>query len=275
MKLERPLIFIDVEGTGTDPQIDRILELSLLDCDLIAPVKTYRSWTQRFNPGMLIPAKSTAVHGITDMMVASEPNFDVAIGKVVLSFLSCCDIAGYNLRRYDLPIIDEELRRVGLKLDLTGVNIIDVYGIFAKKESRTLSDAVRKYCDREHIAAHNSAADNQATRDVLCGQLAVYPDLDAMSVAGLAKFGELDENCYVDVARKLYRDKDGDLCYGFGKFRGMKVRDDMGYADWMLNRANFPGSTVDALQSEINRLYDEFNQGRWRASLNADDDIPF
>ena len=251
MKLDRPLVFIDVEGTGTDAQADRILELSLLelDCEGVRTRTTFR-----FNPGRTIPAAATAIHGITDADVAHLKPIDAAAGMMVLREIEGRDIAGYNLRRYDLPILDEELRRVGMKLDLRGVAVVDCYGIFAKKESRTLSDAVRKYCGREHDGAHGADADNLATLDVLLGQMQAYPDLKAMPLADLAKFSQVDDVEYVDVARKLYRDKDGDLCYGFGKLKGVKVRDDMGYAHWMLDRADFPGSTDEALVAELERV---------------------
>jgi DNA polymerase-3 subunit epsilon len=254
MKLTRPLAFLDIESTGTDPQADRILELAILIYD--GATVTANS-CRRFNPGFAIPTESTAIHGITDADVANEPPFSSGIGRSILKRIEGCDLAGYNLRRFDLPILDEELRRVGLKLNLFGVGVIDAYGIFSKKEPRSLSDAVRKYCGREHEGAHGAAADTQASLDVLLGQLKTYPDLEAMETAKLAEFSRIGDFEFIDIAGKLYRDKDGDACYAFGKNRGVKVRDDAGYADWMLNRAKFPGSTNEALQAELDRIYRE------------------
>lgn len=254
MTLDRPLAFIDIEATGLDIQADRILELAILIYD--GSAITTNS-CKRFNPGLPIPPESTAVHGITDMDVASEPPFSNEVGRAILKRLKGCDLAGYNLRRFDLPILDEELRRFNLKLDLSGVSVIDAFGVFSKKEPRSLSDAVRKYCGGEHVDAHGADADNRATLNVLLGQMKMYPDLDAMSLTDLATFSRVGDFELIDVAGKLYRDKDGDACYAFGKLRGTKVRDDTGYADWMLNRANFPGSTNEALHVELDRIYRE------------------
>ena len=58
----------------------------------------------------------------------------------------------------------------------------------------------------------------------------------------------------VDLAGKLYRDSDGDVCFEFGKHRGEKVRGNGSYVDWMLTKGNFPGSTREALEAELARV---------------------
>ncbi len=72
LKLDKPLAFIDVETTGLNPYSDRIVELSILK---VHPdgMEEYKS--HRVNPGIPIPAKATAVHGVTDADVADEPMF--------------------------------------------------------------------------------------------------------------------------------------------------------------------------------------------------------
>lgn len=254
MNLSRRLCFLDIEASGLDTQTDRIIELALLVWD---GNTVLFDRVRRFNPGIPIPPGATAIHGISDADVADKALFDAKVGRSILSVMNGCDLAGYNLRRFDLPILDEEMRRVGLKLELTDVQVLDVYGIFAKKEARTLSDAVKKYCGREHQGAHGAQSDTRATLDVLIGQMKSYPDLAAMDIHALASFSMVSEYEAVDVAGKLYRDKDGDVCYGFGKYRGVKVKDAPDYADWMLNRAHFPGSTNDVLRSELEKVYQE------------------
>lgn len=223
MKLDRPICVLDVESTGTDPVLYRIIELAVV---VLSPDGSRTTWEQRFYPGMPIPPESTAIHGITDEDVKDCPMFSVWAGKI-LRALDGKDIATYNGWRLDLPILDEELRRCGLKLDLADVRVIDAYGIFANKEGRKLSDAVAKYCGHSHEDAHGALADASATLDVLQGQLAVYPDLGEMDLAALAAFSRVgggeDGRTPVDLAGKLYRDKDGDVCYSFGKARDRKV----------------------------------------------------
>lgn len=248
MTFPRDLVVLDTETTGVNPVTDRIIEFG---ATVLKTDGTRTQWSKRFNPGIPIPAEATEVHGITDADVANEDPFSVW-GFKILGALKGRDIAGYNLRGLDLPILDEELRRCNLKLDLTGVNIIDAAGIFFAKEPRTLTAAVQKYCGRDHSDAHGAGADAEATLDVLMGQLAAYEDLAAMDVGALAAFSRRGDKDYVDLAGKLYRDSDGDLRYGFGKPKDVKVKDDPGFGYWMRGK-DFAGNTMEVLMVELKR----------------------
>lgn len=244
MKLLRPLCFLDLESTGVDPVKDRIVELGVV---VLHPDGQRTQFCKRFNPGIPIPKEATEIHGITDAMVADCPPF-ATLARGILAGLQNKDIGTYNGRRLDLPLLDEELRRCRLKLDLTGVHVIDCFGIFSKKEPRKLEDAVRRYCGREHDGAHGAGADAEATLDVFLGQLAAHEDIAAMDLAGMASFSQISEQKYADLAGKLYFDAEGFICYAFGKRKDQRVKDEPGYADWMLNKADFPGSTCDVLR---------------------------
>ncbi len=262
MKLHRPLAVIDLESTGLDPVESRILELGVV---VLSPDGSVNSWAQRFNPECPIPSESSAIHGITDADVLDCPVFEVWAPRIWKA-IQGKDIAGYNLWSLDLPLLDESLRRFGLKLNLDGVHIIDACGIFMNKEGRKLTDAVKKYCGRDHEDAHGAMADAAATLEVIHGQLQAYPDLGEMDLPTLAAFSRRnseDGRQPVDLAGKLYRDADGDVRYAFGKARDQKVRENPGFGDWMLRQNNpgFPGSTVDALCVEFERLWPT-DQGR-------------
>lgn len=250
--MKRPLVSIDLETTGVDPLVDRIVEIALIRSD--GEYELQKCWL--VNPGVPIPAEATMIHAITDHDVCCCPPFK-AIADEVLAVLDGADIVGYNLRRLDLPMLDEELRRCGCKLYLAGVQVIDCYGIFAKQHPRRLEDAVRLYCGRDHTDAHGALADAQATLDVLNGQIGADPALAKMTAAELAAYSRPEGLDYADLAGKLYRDKDGDLRFAFGKAKDVKVRNDLGYADWMMHKASFPGNTIDVLIEELDRLAEE------------------
>jgi len=252
MKLTRPICYLDIESTGTDPVEDQIIEMAIA---MKAPDGKKRRWVQGFKPTVPIKPGATEKHGRTDADVANNPPFS-QFAQQVVDVLAGKDLCGYNLWRLDLPMLDEELRRCGLKLDLEGVEVIDCFGIFAKKEARTLSDAVRKYTGKDHDGAHGAWADAVVLDAVLAGQLEAYPDLADLSIEKLAEYSRVGDVVYADLAGKLYYDADGDMCFSFGKSKGRKVADDVDYARWMLSR-NFPGSTRDALAKELRRLEED------------------
>lgn len=72
LNLKRPLVVFDLETTGTNILRDRIVEISVVK---VMPDGTRIDKTKRLNPEMHIPEASTAVHHITDEMVADEPTF--------------------------------------------------------------------------------------------------------------------------------------------------------------------------------------------------------
>ena len=249
IELARPLASLDQECTSLDLENSRIIEIGI---SVLYPDGRRTNWAQRFCPECPIPPESTAIHGITDADVANCPRFSEH-ASIIHHGLAGKDILGYNARRLDLPLLDQELRRCGLKLDLTGVQVIDAFGIFSKKESRTLADAVQKYCGRPHEGAHGAGADAAATLDVLAGELATYTDLNAMSIEELAKFSVLGDFEPADIAGKLYR-KGGQLYWAFGKYKDRPVLDDMGYVDWFLSKSFWPGSTKEVIQAEIDKV---------------------
>ena len=72
LPLDRPLVVFDTETTGTNPRSDRIVEIA---CVKIHPDGRRETWVKRINPGMPIPAGSTAIHGIRDADVEGLPRF--------------------------------------------------------------------------------------------------------------------------------------------------------------------------------------------------------
>lgn len=251
LKLTRPLVFFDLEATGKDPAKDRIVEFGAMR---ILPGGEARDvWTSRFNPEMPIAPGATEKHGITDEDVANSPKF-AELAKLIHHAMTGCDLAGYNLLNYDIPLLWEEFHRAGYNWDLAGVRVVDAEKIFKKKEERTLGAAVLFFCGRQHDDAHTAGGDVLATRDVIEGQLKLYPDLAAMSLDQLAAYATLDDLPRVDLAGKLVRDKDGDAVYNFGKLKGQKLKDDPSFAEWML-RKDFTQNTLMHVREELGKNY--------------------
>lgn len=193
LTLTRPLVSIDIESTGLDPVDDRIIQFGVC---VLHPDGHRTTWSQNFNPGIAISAGATAVHGITDEMVKDCPPF-ADFAAVIWKGLQGKDLLTYNGRSLDLPMLDEELRRCGLKLDLDSqtcpsckgnskdgewccpecrgigvitVNVLDSYSIICNREPRDLAASVKRFCGRDHTEAHGALADAEATLDVLLAQ---------------------------------------------------------------------------------------------------------
>ncbi len=239
LKLKNPIVFFDLETTGTDIGKDRIVE--------IATVKVYpdgreESKCRRVNPGIPIPPASTAVHGITDEDVANEPHFP-QIAKSLAAYIMGCDLGGFNSNKFDIPILAEEFIRAGVDIDLKKRKFVDVQTIFHKMEQRTLVAAYRFYCGKELEDAHSASADTMATYEVLKAQLDRYEELEN-DVAFLADFSS--QNRFADYAGRIAYDESGVEVFNFGKYKGRSVeqvfREEPSYFAWMEN-GDFPEYT--------------------------------
>ncbi|MCL6524003.1 MAG: 3'-5' exonuclease [Thermoflavifilum sp.] len=233
LQLKRPLAFLDLETTGVNLANDRIVEIAIVK---IFPDGQQKNKVKRVNPGIPIPPEATAIHGITDKDVANCPTFkDVA--NEIKQFLDNCDLAGYNLHRFDIPMLVEEFLRADQEFSLKDRHIIDVQKIFFRMEPRDLSAAYRFYCGKEFPQAHHAEADAWATYEVLQAQLNKYPELQAcQDLACLAEF--TSEGDFVDVGRRMIR-INGVEVFNFGKHKGKPVRevlrDEPQYYDWIKN----------------------------------------
>ena len=236
LNLKNPLVFFDLETTGTNINSDRIVEICYLK---VYPNGNEESKTMRINPGMHIPEAASAVHGIYDADVADCPTFK-EVARSVANDIEGCDLAGFNSNRFDIPLLAEEFLRSEVDIDLSRRKFVDVQVIFHKMEQRTLVAAYKFYCGKELDEAHSAEADTLATYEVLLAQLDRYPELKN-EVDYLAEFSSRGK-C-ADYAGRIVFDEKGVEVFSFGKHKGRPVaevfRTEPSYYAWMMN-GDFP-----------------------------------
>ncbi len=248
LQLQRPIAFIDLEATGVNISVDKIVEIAIIK---ISPDGSRQVKRKLINPQMPIPATSTAVHGITDEMVKEAPTFK-QVANEIKQFLEPCDIGGYNSNRFDIPMLVEEFLRVGLDLNVQGRKLIDVQKVFHMMEQRTLSAAYKFYCSKILEEAHNAEADATATWEILEAQVERYSHI-GNTLESILKFTGEDD--VVDFARRFVR-VEGVEIFNFGKHKGKAVVDvlkiEPQYYDWMM-KGDFSMHTKQKLTEILNK----------------------
>ena len=244
LNLKNPLVFFDLETTGTNINSDRIVEICYLK---VYPNGNEESKTLRINPEMHIPEDSSAIHGIYDGDVKDCPTFkDVA--KKIATDIEGCDLAGFNSNRFDIPVLAEEFLRAGIDIDLMKRKFVDVQVIYHKLEQRTLSAAYKFYCNKNLEDAHTAEADTRATYEVLKAQLDRYPDTLENDIAFLSNYSCFNKN--VDFAGRIVYNDQGVEVFNFGKYKGMPVKEillkDPGYYSWIM-QGDFTLNTKNVL----------------------------
>ena len=251
LKLNRPIVFFDLETTGVNIVNDRIVEISILK---VFPNGNKESRTWLINPTIKIPKETTAIHGITDEKVANEPTFK-EIHKDILEIIKNCDLGGYNSDKFDIPLLAEEFLRCEYDFSMKNINTVDVQNIFHKLEQRTLTAAYKFYCQKNLLNAHSAEADTLATYEILLAQIEKYDELEN-NIDYLSNFSRMRKS--IDLAGFIYENDNKKAVFSFGKYKNQEIDDvlenDPGYFSWIM-KSDFPNYTKKILsQLRLNKL---------------------
>ena len=247
-KLDRDIVFFDVETTGLNVIRDRIVQLGMVK--LFKDDRPREEWQSLINPGIPISEESIAVHGIKPGDLANKPTFQ-QVAQKIWDFIGDADLGGYNSNRFDIPMLMEEFARVGMEFEIEKRRLIDVQRIFYKMEPRTLSAAYRLYCGKEMENAHDALVDVKATIEVFEGQLDRYAGQDLIDDDGNRIEEPIRNNIkdiheftndlnFLDATQKLKVQKDGTVVFNFGKYLNQSVhevlKNNRNYYHWMLDK---------------------------------------
>lgn len=235
MDIKRHLVVFDLETTGTWVEKDRIIEIAIIR---ISPSGERDVYCKRVNPLMPIPSVVEKLTGITNEMVADAPSFTM-IASEVLAFIGDADIGGFNVEKFDIPLLERELRDAGLPFSFMGRIVYDGQRVFHLNEKRDLTAAYALYCGKPLEGAHGALADTKATLEVLEAQVARYGEGET-SIDVLNKFNYREQTEFFDGDRK-FRWWNGELYMMFGKYARKEslrdiVRIDPGYLQWMVGK---------------------------------------
>lgn len=226
------LVWLDTETTGVDIEYARIVQLAILDTNGDALFESL------LKPDIPIPPEVSAIHGIYAADVEDAPTF-MRHAALIQGLLTDGDpvLAGYNSRRFDVPILDAELRRAGQPgLDLVHLREVDVLLAWRALEPRTLTGAAMRYLGEEYLGGHDSFTDANVTRMVADALVA-----DAgIVMAELVRLSKPEDE--VDRFGRFRRREDGVIEFAFGKFDGRPATSERGYLRWMLD-TNFAEET--------------------------------
>lgn len=251
LNLKNPLVFFDLETTGINVSQDRIVELAFLK---VMPNGETEKKVHLVNPTIPIPEEAAIIHGIRDEDVADKPTFK-ELAKNLAKFLEGCDLGGFNIVRFDVPLLVEEFLRADVDFGVSQRKLIDAQKIFFLMEQRTLTAAYKFYCGKELKGAHGAEADNDATYEVFKAQMEMYLGQSVTDASGrdlgkiendMGAIHHLVASNMVDLAGRIVLNDNNEEVFNFGKHKGRSVADvfkkEPGYYDWMM-QGDFPLDT--------------------------------
>ncbi|WJV49992.1 exonuclease domain-containing protein [Streptomyces flavofungini] len=175
---EGPLAAFDTETTGVDVETDRIVSAAVVVQNGAGARPRVTRWL--VNPGVVVPAAATAVHGLTQEHLERNGRWPAPVMEEIGRELAEQGAAGRPLvvmnAPFDLTLFDRELRRhrasslarylESRPLCVLDPRVLDRHLDRYRKGRRTLSDLCAHY-EVELTGAHDAAADAQAALDVV------------------------------------------------------------------------------------------------------------
>ena len=113
LNLKIPICFFDLETTGTNITQDRIIEIAVIK---MMPNGEVIRKSNIVNPTIPILPESTAIHGISNEDVKDKPTFK-EVAKDYAKFFEGADIGGFNVLKFDVPVLVEEFLRADVEFD--------------------------------------------------------------------------------------------------------------------------------------------------------------
>ncbi|MFB6097801.1 MAG: exonuclease domain-containing protein [Salinibacter sp.] len=243
LHLKRPLVFFDLEATGTDPQEARVIQIGL---QRFVPTSDGAALDETMNvlvdPETSVPENILELTGLSAPALRQAPAFEAYLDRLV-PLLDDADLSGYNALGYDVPLLRAEFERAGQSLPGPEDRVIlDPYRLEQVLRPRTLSALYERYTGEPLDDAHDALRDVEAAGMVLQEQLADH-DLNGTP----ADIADLIRGDYLDDQRRLKEDGDS-VIVCFGKHDGKTLRElkdnHADYFDWMYR-------TIDDLRPHI------------------------
>jgi len=246
LSLDRPLVILDLEATGTDPQKARIIQVAAkrLVPEQHGDIRIAAALTEVVNPGIPVDDRILDLTGITQSELDNGSPWPTVADRLG-ALIEDADLAGYNIQSYDLPLLEAEYGR--LNREVPGPDdrtVVDALALERELKPRTLEAVYERRTGEPLEDAHDAAGDVKGTLAVLGEQSREVmrkqvfgdgPPADGKpSPAALADFARGD---YLDDGRKLRRREDGAVEICFGKHSGRTLQDlykhEPDYFSWM------------------------------------------
>ncbi|NTV29178.1 MAG: 3'-5' exonuclease [Candidatus Omnitrophica bacterium] len=259
MKLSKTLVILDLETTGTWIEKDRIIEIGMI---AVSPTGERKDFLRRINPQMPIPPAVSKLTGITNADVQNAPVFKT-VAREVADFIGDADIGGFNVEKFDIPLLERELREAQVQFGFAGRAVYDAQKVFHLNEKRDLTAAYAFYCGKPLPGAHSALADSEAALEVLIAQVDRYgAGEDSIDVVGRFNYRELTE--FYDSERK-FRWWNGELYMMFGKYARKEslrevVKKDPAYLEWMLSR-DFSDEVKELITGALKGRFPQYQEG--------------
>lgn len=182
-----PAVVLDTETTGLNVLRDRIVSVGALQLRGSMP-EAVPPLDYLVHPGIAIPARASAIHGLTDAAVAFSPPFAL-VAPALLAYWQRRVLVGHNIA-FDLAVLRHEAERIRLPFHPPAA-ALDVGLLYAGLRPRVASitlETIAADFDVPVDGRHTALGDAQVTAGIWCRLL---PALGRVGIATLGAARQL------------------------------------------------------------------------------------
>jgi DNA polymerase-3 subunit epsilon len=179
-------VVFDTETTGLNPQTDEVCQIAAVRVVNGKLVDAER-FDMLVNPGRKIPAASTAVHHITDEMVADAPDVSASLARFH-SFAEGSVLVAHNAP-FDMAFLRRREREIGRRFDQPILDTVLCSAILFGQSAEHTLDAL---CDRLNITIpeadrHTAIGDAIGTADAFRRMIPMLEAAELPNLGALIK----------------------------------------------------------------------------------------
>jgi len=249
---ENRVLAFDLETTGINTKRDRIVQFAFIGSDEEGDKINVEKLV---NPQIKIPIEASRIHGIYDTDVEQSASFSDHVVEIS-QLVDGAVIIGHNVRRFDIPFLNNEFSRAGA-LAPRPLAVIDTLEI-ARRLKLPRPHNLGALCTTHGISltnAHTAGADAAATLLLLWKMMCDHPQPFRQSIEEIERW--LQGTSAKRTASELGRDYDDltpldsrgrlrldgeDIILAFGRHRGRSIKEvvnnDKSYFDWLTSPAS-------------------------------------
>lgn len=177
------IVVWDVETTGLNPKEDFIIQLAALKFRKSDnSFKDGKKWYIKPAHDFTISPKAQETHGLSKEFILVNGVYFKDIANEFFEMIKDADLLTYNGNSFDIKFLNEECKRWGLELPITGKKFYDAFAMECRFSPRDLSSVYKKYTGKDLDGARDAFNDVKATAVVFLEQMKTqgltYEDID-------------------------------------------------------------------------------------------------
>jgi DNA polymerase-3 subunit epsilon/CBS domain-containing protein len=177
-----PLVAVDTETTGLDPVSARLVEVAAIRASG-GNLEPEPPLVARVNPGVPIPAASTAIHHISDEMIAGAPSAGQVLPRLQTQIAGRL-LVGHAVG-FDLAVLANEARRSGIGWRKPRSLCVRTLAMIAMPDLASHSlDGLAQWLGIEIVNRHSALGDAEAAAHIF---IALMPHLERKGIRTLAE----------------------------------------------------------------------------------------